>query len=185
MLCVISLQRPLKHKAATSKDSKDYFERYRSQSLVGEDSLPMPQEDLISHLREIAEEGPEPETFTESTFYIVVSFVFLAEIRQRIRFADFAYLIIPVPMNIPCLLPRASRQNSMRTNDDDDQDFESSFSQDSEDANEGDTSNADSSDYQKVLRLLEEGDKVNSAMAYSVHQVVTLGVSHSLTHIWV
>ena len=65
-LPILKLQRPPKHKAAISLDSKDYFERFRSHSLVGDDSLPMPQEDLLSHLREIAEEGPEPETFTES-----------------------------------------------------------------------------------------------------------------------
>lgn len=66
-------------------------------------------------------------------------------------------------MNIPCLLPRASRQNSVKANmDDEDQDLESSISQDNEDTNEGDTTNTDGTDYQKVLRLLEEGDKVRS-----------------------
>ena len=64
-------------------------------------------------------------------------------------------------MNIPCLLPRTPRQNSVRANaDDDDPDLDSSVSQEAEDVNEGDTSNTDSTDYQKVLRLLEEGDKV-------------------------
>ena len=67
-------------------------------------------------------------------------------------------------MNIPCLLPRASRQNSVKANmDDEDQDLESSISQDNEDTNEGDTTNTDGTDYQKVLRLLEEGDKVRSS----------------------
>ncbi len=58
-------QKPLKHKVAVSKDSKDYFERYRSQSLVGEESLQMPLEELVTHLRELIEEGPE-ETSNES-----------------------------------------------------------------------------------------------------------------------
>ena len=74
-------------------------------------------------------------------------------------------------MNIPCLLPRASRQNSVKANmDDEDQDLESSISQDNEDTNEGDTTNTDGTDYQKVLRLLEEGDKVRSLRCFKVMQ---------------
>ena len=74
-------------------------------------------------------------------------------------------------MNIPCLLPRASRQNSVKANmDDEDQDLESSISQDNEDTNEGDTTNTDGTDYQKVLRLLEEGDKVRSFRCFKVMQ---------------
>ncbi len=66
-------------------------------------------------------------------------------------------------MNIPCLLPRAARQNSRTTTfDDDDGDAESSLSGEVEDSGDGETSrpNTDSTDYQKVLRLLEEGEKV-------------------------
>ena len=79
------------------------------------------------------------------------------------RYLQLDFHVILVPMNIPCLLPRASRQNSVKANmDDEDQDLESSISQDNEDTNEGDTTNTDGTDYQKVLRLLEEGDKVRS-----------------------
>ena len=138
--------------------------------MVGDDSLPMPQEDLLSHLREIAEEGPEPETFTESMYKTIILKSCIGESNVCI-FKQLDIHIILVPMNIPCLLPRASRQNSVKANmDDEDQDLESSISQDNEDTNEGDTTNTDGTDYQKVLRLLEEGDKVRSFRCFKVMQ---------------
>ena len=74
-------------------------------------------------------------------------------------------------MNIPCLLPRASRQNSVKANmDDEDPDLESSTSLDTEDTSEGDTTNTDGTDYQKVLRLLEEGDKVRPSYLWIIEK---------------
>lgn len=41
----ICFQRPTKYKMAISLDSKKYFERYRSRSLVGVEALPVERED--------------------------------------------------------------------------------------------------------------------------------------------
>ena len=52
------LQKPVKYKVAVSKDSEKYFQRYRSQSLVGDENLP------LARLKAIADGAPmeDPET---------------------------------------------------------------------------------------------------------------------------
>ena len=54
---LLSVQRPTKYKVAVSLDSRRYFERYRSRSLVGDENIPLQRVDSdIESQRDNSEE---------------------------------------------------------------------------------------------------------------------------------
>ena len=59
-LHILNLQ-PLKYKVATSNDSREYYEQYRSQTLFGEDVLPIKlgMEEMPSIDSETEDRSPE------------------------------------------------------------------------------------------------------------------------------
>ena len=64
------LQRPGRQKAAISKDSKEYYQRYRSHSLIGDERRiqPLPEENE-SHLgQDNTPVNPSAEVFSEDKF---------------------------------------------------------------------------------------------------------------------